>query len=62
VSLRSVLRWLFVPKRDAGIPLPDLLGKELGSPQLNAMEDAIRHQDAAVREMDPLENGLPDGT
>ena len=57
MSVRSVLRWLFVPKPDAGVPLPNLLGKELGSPRLNAMEDAIRHQDAEVREMDPLENG-----
>jgi len=56
VSVRSVLRWLFVPKRDAGVPLPSLLGRELGSPQLDAIERAIRYQDAEVRKMDPLEN------
>ena len=57
MSVRSVLRWLFVPKRDAGLPLPNLLGRELGSAQLDAIDGARRYQDAEVRKMDPLENG-----
>jgi hypothetical protein len=55
--VRSVLRWLFVPKRDAGVPLPNLLGEELGSTRFDAIQGAIRYQDAEVRKMDPLENG-----